>query len=93
MAEHRPIMKNNQNTHYSFIFQDRLDLRSAALVESSRRDLLNDMTEHGPISKNNQNTHPCFSSNTQNRYRKQVFRFYCVHNTLKLTYEKYVAHV
>jgi len=23
MAEHRPILKNNQNTHYSLVFQDR----------------------------------------------------------------------
>jgi len=28
-------------------------------MESSRRDLFNDMAEHGPILKNNQNTyHP-----------------------------------
>jgi len=26
-------------------------------MESSRRDLLNDMAEHGPILKNNQNTY------------------------------------
>ena len=26
-------------------------------MESSRRDLLNDMAEHGPISKNNQLKH------------------------------------
>jgi len=32
-------------------------------MESSRRDLLNDMAEHRPILKNNQNTYyPRFSS-------------------------------
>jgi len=34
-----------------------IDLRSATLMKSSRRDLLNDMTEHRSILKNNQNTH------------------------------------
>jgi len=34
-----------------------IDLCSATSIESSRRDLLNDMAEHRPILKNNQNTH------------------------------------
>ena len=34
-----------------------VDLYSAKSMESSRRDLLNDMAEHTPILKNNQNTH------------------------------------
>ena len=34
-----------------------IDLCSATSIESSRRDLLNDMTEHRPILKNNQNTY------------------------------------
>ena len=33
----------------------KIDLCSATSMESSRRDLLNDMAEHRPISKNNQN--------------------------------------
>jgi len=37
MAEHRPILKNKQNTHYPLLF--RIDLCSATSMESSRRDL------------------------------------------------------
>jgi len=32
-------------------------IRSATSMESSRRELLNDMAEHRPVLKNNQNTH------------------------------------
>jgi len=53
MAEHRPILKNNQNTLYSLIFQDRPTVCSATSIENSRRDLLNDMAEHRPVLKNN----------------------------------------
>ena len=49
MAEHRPILKNDQNTPYSLSFRD--DLCSAASMESSRRDVLNDVAEHRPILK------------------------------------------
>jgi len=56
MAEHRPIMKNNQNTHCSLIYF-KIELCSTTSMESSRRDLSNDMAEHRPILKNNQNTH------------------------------------
>jgi len=60
MAEHRPILKNNQETHYSAIFQDRPTL-SHASIESSRREYLNDVAEHRPLLKNNYNTyHPRF---------------------------------
>jgi len=39
-----------------------IDLCSATSMESSRRDLLNDLAEHRPIMKINQNTyHPRFS--------------------------------
>jgi len=55
MAEHRPILKNNQNTLYSLIFQNK-PIFSHINMESTRRDLLNDMAEHRPILKNNQNT-------------------------------------
>jgi len=34
-----------------------IDLGSATSMESSRRDLSNDMAEHGPILKNSQNTY------------------------------------
>jgi len=51
MAEHRPILKYNQNTNYSLVFQDR-----PMFSQSSLRDLSNDMAEHSPILKNNQNT-------------------------------------
>jgi len=38
-----------------------MDLRWATSMESSRRDLSNDMAERRPILKNNQNRyHPCF---------------------------------
>jgi len=41
----------------------KIDLCSATSMESSRRDLLNDVTEHRSILKNNQNTfYPHFSS-------------------------------
>jgi len=52
MAEQRPILINNQNTHYSLIF--RIELCSATSMENSRGDLLNAMAEHRPILKNNQ---------------------------------------
>jgi len=52
MAEHRSILKTNQNTHFSIIFQC-----LATSIESSRRDLLNDTAEHRPILKTNHKTH------------------------------------
>jgi len=53
MAEHWSILKNNQNTYYSFIFQDRRMFSSATSMESFRRDLFNNMAEDRPIWKNN----------------------------------------
>jgi len=50
------------------------------LMESSRRDLLNDMAEHRPILKNNQNTyHPRFgfTPKTGKEFLKTGFCFYC----------------
>jgi len=39
----------------------KIELSSATSIESSRRDLLNNMIEHRPILKNNQNMyHPNF---------------------------------
>jgi len=55
MAEHRPISKNNQNTHYSLIFQDWLMFCN--INTSSRRDLCNHIAEHRSILKSNQNTY------------------------------------
>ena len=57
MAEHTPILKNNQNTHCSLIFQDRpifshINQKSKALAETFAM-----MAESRPIVKNNQNTH------------------------------------
>ena len=49
-------------------------------MESSRRDLSNDMAEHWPILKNNQDTtHVLFSRPKQIWYSpKRVFCFKCV---------------
>jgi len=55
----------------------KIDLCSATSIESSRRDLLNDMAEHRLILKNEQNTFP-FWFHIQNRYsipRNGVFIF------------------
>jgi len=49
-------------------------------MESSRRDLLNDMAEKRPILKNNQKTdHPSvgFTSKTGIAFPKSGFYFYC----------------
>jgi len=60
MTEHRSILEIYKNTHYSFIFK--IDLCSATSMESSRRDLLNDMAKHTSTLKNNQHTYyPRFS--------------------------------
>ena len=48
MAEHGAILKNDQNTHHSFIFNI-VDLCLATSMGSSRRDLLSDMAEHRSI--------------------------------------------
>jgi len=48
-------------------------------MESSRRDLLNDMAEHRPILKNNQNTHHPrfgFTPKTGKAFPNMGF-FYC----------------
>jgi len=50
-------------------------------MESSRRDLLNDMAEHKPILKNNQNTYHTrfgFTPKTGVAFPKTRFCFYCV---------------
>jgi len=51
-------------------------------MESSRRDLLNDMAEHRPTLKNNQNTyHPPrfgFTSKTGIAFPETEFCCYCV---------------
>jgi len=51
-------------------------------MDSSRRDLSNDMAEHRPILKNNQNTHHPRFSFTPKTYSipKRVFCFYSVDN-------------
>jgi len=49
-------------------------------MESSRRDLLNDLAEHRPILKNNQNTYHSrlgFVSKTGIAFSKTGFCFYC----------------
>jgi len=49
-------------------------------MESSRRDLLNDMAEHTPILKNNHNTYHSrfgFISKTGKAFPKTGFCFYC----------------
>ena len=61
MAEHRSILKTNQNTHFSIIFQC-----LAISIESSRRDLLNDMAR--PILKITKIRTTPFWFHTQNRY-------------------------
>jgi len=54
------------------------ELCSATSMESSRRDLLNDIAEHGPILKNKQTTfHPRFGFKTGSAFRKTGLRFYC----------------
>ena len=61
-------------------------------MESSRQDLLNDMTEHWPISKNNQNTyHPRsgFTPKTGIALPRISF-FYCVLRKSFKNYPKYV---
>ena len=56
-----------------------INLCSATLMESSRRDLLNDMAENMPILKNNQNTcHPRFTPKTGIAFPTTRFCFYCV---------------
>jgi len=45
----------------TFFFKKKIDLCLAISMESSRRDLWNDMAEHRPILKNNQNTHLPFT--------------------------------
>jgi len=45
-------------------------------MESSRRDLLNDMAERRPILKNNQNKHhPSFGFTSETRTPKRGFVF------------------
>jgi len=39
--------------HFSLIFFFKIDICSVTSMESSRRDLLNDMAERVPILKNN----------------------------------------
>jgi len=54
-------------------------------MESSRRDLLNDMTDHRLILKNDQNTYqPCFgfTPKTGVVFPKTGVRFYCVGQVL-----------
>ena len=59
MAEHRPILKNNQTMHYSLIFQDRAMFSHTNGKLSPRP---NDWAEHRPILKNQLNTYyPRFS--------------------------------
>jgi len=75
MAELRSVLKNNQNTHFSLIFQDS-DQCSAISMESSRRDLLNYMAEHRSVLENKQNTlHPrfIFTPKTSKNSLKHVF--------------------
>jgi len=58
-----------------------IDLCSATSMESSRRDLLNDIAERRPILKNYQNTyHPLFgfTPKTGITFPKTEFCFYCV---------------
>ena len=58
MAEHSFILKSKGEKRNLVIFQDRP-------MESSHRDLLNNMAEHSSILKNKQNTH--FSLTFQDR--------------------------
>ena len=47
-------------------------------MESSRRDLLNDVAEHGPILKNSRNTYPSFMLTVETGIRTprtKMFRF------------------
>ena len=48
-------MKLKGGCIFSLFFK--IALCSATSMESSRRDLFNDVAEHKPILKNNQNTH------------------------------------
>jgi len=58
MAEHMHILKNNQNTHYSLIFQDKAQaLCSATSIEGSHRDFHTYMAERRSILKNKQNAY------------------------------------
>jgi len=59
-------------------------MRSATSMESSRRDLSNDVAEHRHTLKNNQNTYyPRFSfipnPKQVQHSQKRVFCFYCAH--------------
>jgi len=59
MAKRKPILKITKIRITPLFFK--VDLCSATSMESSRRDLLNDMSEYRPILKNSQNTyHPRF---------------------------------
>jgi len=55
-----------------------IDLCSATSMESSRRDLLNDMAEHHSILKNNQNTYPLIIFTPKTGTLKQMFDYYCL---------------
>jgi len=58
-------------------------LCSATSINSSRRDLLNDMAEHMPILKNNLNTlHPRFGYTPKTGIASAIFCLNCV--TLKV---------
>ena len=56
MSEHRSILKNNQYTHYSLIFQDRPMFSHINGKLSPRA--FDDMTEHESILKINQDMFP-----------------------------------
>jgi len=64
---------------YILVIFQRVHLCSATSMESSRRDLLNDMAEHRATLKNNENTYnPCFgfTSKTGIAFSKTGFCFY-----------------
>jgi len=55
-------------------------------MESSRRDLLNDMAQHRPILKSNQNRYHSrfgFTPKTGTAFPKMGFCFYFAHNNTK----------
>jgi len=88
MAEHMPILKTNQNTYLSFIFQDRPMF--SLINGSSRRDLSSDMAEHRPILKNNQNTYyPGFSFTPKTgRASPRVFCSYCERSRIDFEFDQ-----
>ena len=64
MGYAKPVLDTKlQRGHYVLWYFFNIDLCSATSMESSRRDLANDMAEHNPILKSNIKTYcPRFSS-------------------------------